>query len=245
MDIFFEIHKNIPREGPGDDASTIKAYHLIPKLNQPKILDIGCGPGLQTLALAKTTDGTIIAGDIHQPFLDSLKRKLIEQKLSEKVSVTHLDMFDLSNYEDGSFDIIWSEGAVYIMGFEKGLLSWQNKVKTGGYIVVSELCWLKPCLNDELQAFWDEEYPPMVSHEDNLETIKRVGLSCEHSFVLPDSSWWLHYYTPLTKRVQELRDVYKDDSEAQTLLDYTMKEIEMHEKYSDTYGYVFYIIKKQ
>ncbi|GHH99339.1 class I SAM-dependent methyltransferase [Neobacillus kokaensis] len=71
MNIFFELHKDIPREGPGDNESTRKAYQMIEKfVDKPSILDIGCGPGMQTLVLAAITDGTIVATDITEGFLE-------------------------------------------------------------------------------------------------------------------------------------------------------------------------------
>ena len=79
--IFFDIHKDLPREGSGRDKYTKKAYDMIPKIKQPLILDVGCGPGLQTIKLAKMTDGKIIAIDIHQPYLDQLKQSAKNEKL--------------------------------------------------------------------------------------------------------------------------------------------------------------------
>jgi tRNA G46 methylase TrmB len=52
--IFFEVHNDLPREGPGDNKSTRKAYLTLPViLEKPRVLDIGCGPGMQTVELAK------------------------------------------------------------------------------------------------------------------------------------------------------------------------------------------------
>jgi hypothetical protein len=44
-DIFFEIHQGLPREGPGRNDYTQKAFEILPKMERPRILDIGCGPG--------------------------------------------------------------------------------------------------------------------------------------------------------------------------------------------------------
>jgi len=41
-----------------------------------------------------------------------------------------------------------------------------------------------------------------------------------------------------------LRDKYRDDVEAIQLLDESQLEIDLYRKYSDWYGYVFYIMQK-
>lgn len=80
MDVFFEIHRDLPREGPGNNESTRKAFHLLNGLpSQPNILDIGCGPGMQTIEIAKMTNGKIIAIDTHEPFLEELNRRAEKQ----------------------------------------------------------------------------------------------------------------------------------------------------------------------
>jgi len=54
MEYFYELFEALPRGGPGDNRSTRRAFNTIPKLpEQPLILDIGCGPGVQTIELAK------------------------------------------------------------------------------------------------------------------------------------------------------------------------------------------------
>ncbi|AHJ28813.1 class I SAM-dependent methyltransferase [Nodularia spumigena CS-584] len=125
-DIFFQIHQNIPREGPGDSISTKNAFlKLVDLPPHPKIIDIGCGPGFQTLDLASLTNGTIIAIDNHPFYVNELKQKVLQQGLSEKITVINADMFAL-DFPDASFDIIWAEGSIYIIG--SGLT--QNHEKT-------------------------------------------------------------------------------------------------------------------
>ncbi len=122
--VFFEIHQNLPRQGPGDNKSTTKAYCTLRNLPQnPRILDVGCGPGMQTVQLAKLSNGQIEAVDNHQPFLDELRQNAEAQGISHKIKPTKGDMFNL-NYPNNSFDLVWSEGAIYVIGFEKGLREW-------------------------------------------------------------------------------------------------------------------------
>ena len=246
MDKFFEIHKDIPREGPGDNFSTNKALKMVRGLSEKsKILDIGSGPGMQTVELAKNTSGSIIALDIFDHFLESVNLKAKENNLENRIRTVKGSMIELGkHFEEEEIDLIWSEGAIYIMGFETALKDWKKYIKPGGFLVVSEITWLKNDLPKELEEFWNLEYPDMKNFEDNLITIKKEGYNFIDSFTIPDKSWWENYYTPIQKRIQFLEKEHKDDREWQEVLSSNKKEIEMYRKYSDYYGYVFYIMKK-
>jgi ubiquinone/menaquinone biosynthesis C-methylase UbiE len=241
--IFFELHKDLPREGPGDSASTLKAFRLMKNLPaQPRVLDVGCGPGMQTIELAKHMDGTIVAVDTHEPFLEQLREQAMREGVADRIEAQNESMFDLK-FERNSFDIIWSEGAIYIMGFEKGLREFKPLLKKGGCAAVTEAAWLKPNPPAELKSFWDEEYPGMNTVEENLASLADAGYREIGHFVLPDSCWWDDYYNPLKKRIVMLGKKYADDPEAQDILNEHRREIEFFRKYSDFYGYVFFIMK--
>ncbi len=243
MDIFFEIHRDLPREGPGDDKSTRQALSFIRNLPpKPMILDIGCGPGQQTLVLAQNTTGKIIAIDTHQPFLDHLQRQAQSSGFSNRIAIANETMFSLP-FPQPYFDLIWSEGAIYIIGVEQGLRSWRNLLNPGGYIAMTELSWLKPDPPDEVLTYWQNNYPGMVNIAQNLNIIKTTGFHEINHFVLPKSSWWDNYYSPIEARLLSLRGKYCNNPQALMEINATQKELDMHRKYSDWYGYVFYIIQ--
>jgi len=243
MDIFFDIHKDLPREGPGDCESTRKALSILNNLpSKPLILDIGCGPGMQTLDLARFTNGKVIAVDTHQPFLDQLQKRAQAAALSGRITALRESMFALP-FPEKSFDLLWSEGAIYIIGFEQGLNSWRPLLKTGGYLAVTEISWLKPNPPDDLHSFWTEDYPGMSDIAGNQERIRAAGYREIDHFLLPASSWWTDYYTPIEARLPRLREKYLGNAEANTMLDSTQKEIDMYRKYSEWYGYVFYVMQ--
>ena len=244
LEIFFEIHKDLPREGPGDNESTRKAFTFLEDLpSNPYILDIGCGPGMQTIQLAKLIDGKIIAIDTHQPFLDDLDRNAEKAGVRDKIETINKSMFKM-DFEEGQFDIIWSEGAAYIYGFENALKDWHIFLKNNGYIVVSEASWLKKNPPSEIRDFWNEAYPDIKLIEENKDRIKNSGYKLISYLVLPESSWWENYYIPLEKRITELKTKYQSNEEVEKQLDEELIEIEMFRKYSDYYGYVFYIMQK-
>ena len=167
MRIFFEIHSDLPREGPGDRGSTEKALSMLSDLKKnPYILDVGCGPGMQTLDLLDLTDGSIVAVDNHQPFLDQLSEKVMQKGIAGRVQIVNADMSSL-DFHPATFDLIWSEGAAYIMGFKNALSTWKPFLVKQGYLAVTELTWIRPDPPDEAKRFFAEEYPVMQNIESN------------------------------------------------------------------------------
>lgn len=244
MNVFFELHKDIPREGPGMDTATKQALDFVKALpDQPKVIDIGCGPGMQTLELARHLKTEIIGLDAHEPFLDQLKESIRASNILGTINPVRGDMFHLE-YPDEAFDLIWSEGAIYIIGFEKGINKWHSMLKSGGYLVASEISWLRHDVPESLRAYWESEYSSMASISENIRYVENAGYEPVAHFVLPKEGWWDHYYTPLLNRVEMLREKYAFDEEALEVLDATVKETEMYAQYGDYFGYVFYIMRK-
>ena len=224
--------------------STERALRLLPDLPpQARILDVGCGPGAQTLVLARATGGNVTAIDVHQPFLNDLVQRARAAKLAEYIRPVRASM-DALPLEPESFDIIWSEGAVYIMGFEHGLRAWQRLVRHGGYVVVSELSWLVPEPPAPARAFWDEAYPAMRSVADNRATIERCGYERVDDFVLAKSAWLSNYYEPLMRRMVVFEREHAGDRVAANLVAHERREIEIFNAHGDTYGYVFYLMRR-
>lgn len=241
--IFFEIHRNLPREGPGDRSSTERALSMLHGLKQkPYILDIGCGPGMQTLDILDLTDGNVVAVDNHQPFLDQLSENVMQKGLADRIQIINADMASL-DFRPATFDLIWSEGAAYIMGVENALNAWKSFLKKQGYLALSELTWLRSNPPDEIMQYFADEYPAMKDIESNLDGIRNAGYDIIAHFTLPKSSWWDHYYTPIEEKLPSFRERYKKDPHALAVADLHEKEIDMYRKYSDFYGYVFYIMQ--
>lgn len=245
MDLFFELHSGLPREGPGDNASTKRAFSYLKELPaKPFIVDIGCGPGMQTIQLASLTDGKIIALDIHQPFLDELSKRAKEQGVEEKIEIRNQSMLDLT-FDKKSIDVLWAESSIFIYGFEKALQDWKMFLKNRGYFVVSELVWVKSDPPEECRRFWKREYLPMTSIENNIAMIRQGGYNLIQSFEIPKESWMKNYYTPLEKRNLTLQKKYKDDKDKLQFLKEAMKEIQIFKEYQEYIGYVFFILQKK
>ena len=244
-DIFFEIHRDNPREGPGNFESTRKAYSLLANLpDKPVILDIGCGPGQQTIDLAACTEGYIYALDNHKPYLIALQTKINQSGLAHRIFPQLGDMTSLP-FEHGFFDIIWAEGSIYIMGLGRGLSAWRPYLKSRGYIALTEISWLKGNAPQELVNFWQDAYPAIQDENGNISIIQKAGFDLIDHFVLPPNAWWDNYYFHIENKLTVLRWKYPNDSEALDVMDIEQREIELYRKYCDYYGYVFYIMQNQ
>jgi len=240
MRIFFEIHQDNPQEGPGDFASTRRAFSLIEDLAPlPHILDAGCGPGRQTLDLCRLTKGNIIAVDFHKPYVDALQRKSKALGLTHQITVLQGDMANLQ-FQPQTFDLIWSEGAIYNVGFKTGLKLWKPLLKKAGYVAVTEVAWLGSDVPDKLKAFWDSAYPQIQDIVGNIADIRAAGYQPVAHFTLPESAWW-DYYRAIEKRVMLMKEKYKNNSCALEVLEAEMREIDLYRRYSDYYGYVFFV----
>lgn len=194
--VFFEIHKDIPIEGPGNFESTKKAFLTLSDLSaKPIILDVGCGPGIQTIELTKLSNGDITALDLHQDFLDELNKKAVAANLKSQIKTVQGSMLEMP-FDKNSFDLVWSEGAIYIIGFKKGLQEWKGLLKDNGYLAVTHLSWLKKDIPEEPLKFWSENYPDITSIDVNLEIGNKLGYQVVDHFILPESAWWDHYYNP-------------------------------------------------
>jgi ubiquinone/menaquinone biosynthesis C-methylase UbiE len=244
VDIFWEIHSNLPQEGPGSDESTLKALALIPGLPAaPQILDIGCGPGRQTITLAKNISGYITALDTHEPFLEETARRAKAASVAHLITAKKQSMTQM-DFAEESFDLIWAEGSIYIMGFQQGLQGWRRLLKPGGFMAVTEATWLTDTPPDKVQKFWDTVYPNMKTRQENISIIHQCRYSLIGSFTLPESAWWDGYYTPLEERIVQLCNKYHDNPEALAYLNQEQEEIDIYREFSHTYGYVFYVMQK-
>ena len=244
MKYFFELYESLPRQGPGDNKSTKKAFQILKNIpSTPKILDIGCGRGMQTIELAKLSNGIVTALDNHQPFLDMISKDAKKEGLENRIICKNQSMLEMT-FNEESFDIIWSEGALYFFGFEKGLDKLYSLLKKEGCLVFTEAVLFKEDIPDEVWDLWKDEYPDVGNIDKNLNLIKDNNFKLIDHFTLPKSSWFTYFYDPMKKEIKMLKEKYKDNIEALEIFNVSEHEIGMYDKYSDYFGYEFFIMKK-
>jgi len=246
IELMIDFYKNIDRQGPGSTNETLKALHLtgLNLENSLNIADIGCGTGAQTFTLVENISGHITAVDLFPEFLEKVKIKTIDKNLEPRIT-TDIQSMDRLPYENSAFDLIWSEGAIYIMGFEEGIQSWRPFIKDKGYLVVSEICWFTKSRPEELESYWLKEYPQMDTLSNKEKVLEKSGYKSIASFKLPEYCWMENYYQPIREYIPEFLEENKNCQVAKALAVELMKEIEMYEKYKEFYGYGFYIAQKK
>jgi SAM-dependent methyltransferase len=240
---FYEIYEAMPRQGPGDRESTERALRLLPPLtNGQRILDLGCGAGAQTIDLALATEARIVAVDNHPPFVAQLGRRAAELSLGDRVVAQVGDMNDLQ-FPDGSFDVVWCEGAIFIIGFAKGLAAWRRLLAPGGHVVVSEFCWLRDDPPAELQELFMDGGADVGDVDARRRAVAASGYRLLGDFVLPAAGWWENYYVPLAASLERFRAAHAADPEALEVAARSQQEIELYRRYPEHFGYVFFAMK--
>jgi SAM-dependent methyltransferase len=243
-EVFFEVYEALPRQGPGNRACAARALALCRDLpSMPSVLDMGCGVGGQTLHLAELTGGSIIAVDRHVPSIDRLTATVAGRGLSRRVRPLVADMTAMG-LPLASFDLIWSEGALYNLGIEPALRLCRHLLRPGGYLAFTDAVWRQENPPEPVRASFEFDYPAMGFVSDILASIGRTGFELLGHFTLPDEAWWDDFYTPMQWRVEELRGKYASDGEALSVLDQIEREPELHRRHSDYYAYEFFVVRR-
>lgn len=146
--------------------------------------------------------------------------------------------------QEEELDLIWSEGAIYNIGFVKGLKEWNKFLKKGGYIAVSEASWFTEERPKEIQEYWDNAYPEIDTIPNKVTQLQKAGYIPVAVFILPENCWTDNYYVPQTKIEEAFLNKHHGNPAAEGFIEEIRKEIRLYSQYKEYYGYVFYIGKK-
>jgi ubiquinone/menaquinone biosynthesis C-methylase UbiE len=245
LELIVDLHKNSERQGPGSERDTLKALDFLnlPNDQTLKVADIGCGSGGQTITLAQNIDGQITAVDFFHEFLDELKVKSKTLGLTNKIVTLEKSMDNLP-FEKSEFDILWSEGAIYNIGFENGIKQWKDYLKVGGYLAVSELSWITLSRPKEIEDFWKKEYQEVDIASNKIKLLENNGYSLMGYFYLTPESWIENYYNPMAASFKTFLKRHNNSELARKVVNDNQAEIDLYLKFKDYYSYGFYIARK-
>jgi DNA-binding transcriptional MerR regulator/trans-aconitate methyltransferase len=238
MKDFMRIFSTVERWGPGSEHATLQALRSIPPQATKHILEIGCGKGTSTVLLAQETNAMVTAVDNEPLAIGSLETKAHDLNLNERIHPLCASMTDLP-FEHDSFDVIWAEGCVYIMGMAKALQQWKPLLKKNGYMMVSDLVWLTDSPDDESKHYWLEDYPDISDIPTRLKLFREYGYEVITHFSLGVDGW-KNYWEPLEEKINELK---KQDFDSQVLIDIET-EIAIYKKSAgEDFTYQYFILK--
>ncbi len=244
LNLICDYFSNLERQGPGSPEVTIKALSFIDNLtDKSQISDIGCGSGGQTMVLAQHTTGTIQGLDLFPTFIDLFNLNAAKLNLQERVKGIIGSMDDLPFHQE-ELDLIWSEGAIYNIGFERGLTEWREFLKTGGYIAVSEASWFTDSRPVDLNEFWMDAYPEIDTIPNKVGQMQKAGYIPVASFILPENCWLEHFYYPQDRVQVDFLKKHAGKENVKEFIANQRHETQLYYKYKAFYGYVFYIGKK-
>ncbi|MBT2439357.1 GNAT family N-acetyltransferase [Streptomyces sp. ISL-36] len=247
-DAFFTLHHGLPRQGPGSDYTTRRLLALAgPLPERPRVLDLGCGPGRSALLLAAEAGAEVTAVDLHEPFLEELRRAAAARGLGDRIRTLRADMGDLP-FPDGSFDLVWAESSAYAIGFDTALRAWRRLLSpsaprrggrvSGGTLVLTECEWTVDEPGPQARAFWDRHYR-LRTTAGNTAAAVESGYHVLGVVPQPESDWD-EYYGPLAERADAADAASPGMAEA---LAATRAELAMRREHGGEYGYTGYVLR--
>ena len=239
-----EFFTELERQGPGSPEETIRALSFIDNLSdKTKIADLGCGTGFQTMVLAQNTKATITALDLYAGSIDNLNATAKKLGLQNRVKGIVGSMDDLP-FQNNEFDIIWSEGAIANIGFEKGLNYWKKFLKKDGYVAVTYESWFTDERPTEIEKWWMDAVPEIGTIAHNVSIMQKTGYIPAAVFTLPESCWIDNYFIPQKARQEEFLKKHAGNKTVENMIAFLRHEADLYSKYKQYYGYVFYIGKR-
>jgi len=245
--LMVDLHRDGTRQGPGSDEETLRALELtrLDRAAELQVADIGCGTGASTLLLAsRLPSARITAVDLFPEFLDILAERARATGCAEQIETLAASMKSLP-FAAESLDLIWSEGAIYNIGFSVGIEAWKPCLRPGGVIAVSEITWLRPEPPEEIRRHWNAEYPEIATACEKITILERAGYDLLGYLVLPATNWTDNYYEPTEERIPAFLERHAGRPEAAEIVEMERREADLYKRYQDWFSYGFYVARKR
>lgn len=244
FNLICEYFASIDRQGPGSPEVTLKALSFVDNLTEhSRIADIGCGTGGQTMVLAQHAPGEITGIDLFPLFIDLFNANAAALNLQHRVKGI-VGLMENLPFREEELDLIWSEGAIYNIGFERGVNEWRRFLKSGGYLAVSEASWFADERPEEIDAFWKDAYPEIDTIAVKTAQMQKAGYVPVAMFILPEECWTDHFYVQQAAVQEDFLKKHAGNAAAEEMIANERHEAELYRKYKSYYGYVFYIGRK-
>lgn len=205
MKDFFFVFERMKRQGPGSCANTQKVFDAIPDRDDIRdILELGCGKGQSCLELCRISKARVTAIDNHQPFLDHVAARAKALGYDDnRLRLKNMSMSEM-DVGDAGFDLVWSEGSAYFMGFEKALAGWKRLIRPGGHLFVSDVVWLTDKPSPDCAEYFRVEYPGMQDVRGRKQQVMDLGYEIVKAFILPQEDW-IDFYNDMEACVAQAR----------------------------------------
>ena len=244
IDLIIEAHICLERQGPGSHEMTAKALSFLDIDSISRVADLGCGTGCQTMVLARNIRGSVVGLDQIPGFIDALNASALKLNLQDRVNGIVGSMENLP-FSKEEFDLIWSEGAIDAISFEKGLTHWNEFLKMNGYVSVTCPCWFTDEHPAEVERFWSDAGSGLDTIEHNISVMQSAGYVPIAVFALPEQCWTDNYFAPREEAEKVLLARHAGNKTAEAYVEHDKYEVELYSKYKQLYGYAFYIGKKR
>ena len=241
IEALITLHRGLERQGPGDPDFSDYIIKQLPELPpNPGIADIGCGAGAGALILASKYRSRVKAVDFSKEFLDQMMHRARQEGLEDLIEPIECDMGSL-NWEPGTVDLLWSEGAAYNISFEGALKTWRPLMAASGVAMISEMNYFSDDVPEIVVQYMKNAYPGIKTELENMDLINSSGFKVLAVHRLPSKAWWDNYYDPLRENIMALKDT--GDIVMQAVINETEEEMQFFKEHQEDYGYAYYLMR--
>lgn len=232
MSAFFKLHRDLPREGPGEAADVAWAAKTAGLPTDAMICDAACGPGADIGDLLSVAPEGFVTGIEKQAHFVAAAQA--RYAASDRVRIEQGDLGRIG----GPYDMIWCAGALYFLGTQAGLRLWRKSLKPGGTIAFSAPCYFTSNPGADAIAFWEGD--PAFTKPALATQIGMAGFTLIGTRTLSDAAWEA-YYQPMEARIATLMPTA--DDELCTTLNEGLAEAAAWRAVKDQTGYLLCVVR--